>query len=198
MSRAAGSEESNGAARPWDPAEAELVERLREHDETAVRQIYRLHADGIYRYALYQGSDPALAEDIVAEVFVRMMESMKSYEYRGFPISAWLFRIARNLVVDQQRRGGRVTALDDSHAARLISEDPLSLAERRLSWDELRDGLSELTEEQRQVIVLKFVEDLDNQEVARIVGKSEGSVKSLQHRALRSLRRILERQANRV
>jgi RNA polymerase sigma-70 factor (ECF subfamily) len=186
----------NGLAWARERAEAELVERLKTYDEAAVRQVYRLYSDGIYRYALYQSGNPELAEDVVGEVFVRMMDSIASYEYRGSPISAWLYRIARNLVIDQQRRGNRLQALDEAHDSRLISENPVDLAERELGWAELRGALRELTDEQRQVIILKFIESLENREVAAIIGKSEGSVKSLQHRALRSLRRVLEKRGS--
>jgi RNA polymerase sigma-70 factor (ECF subfamily) len=179
-----------------DRAEAELIARLKAYDEAAIRQVYRLHADGIYRYALYQSGDPSLAEDVAGEVFVRMMESIGSYTYRGSPIAAWLYRIARNLVIDHQRRGARLKPLDFAEESSAAAEDPLELAERQLTWEALRAVMGELTDEQRQVIVLKFVENLDNAEVAEIVGKSQGSVKSLQHRALRSLRRLLERRGS--
>ena len=126
-----------------------------------------------------------------------MMESIEKYSYRGAPISAWLYRIARNLVIDHQRRGNRLKPLDEVEHTRHMSENPVELAEKRLDWEELRSALGELTDEQREVVVLKFVEDLQNQEVAAIVGKNEGSVKALQHRALRSLRRVLERRGRR-
>ena len=180
----------------FDPAEAELVARLKTYDEQAIRQVYRTYADAIYRYALYQSGDPLLAEDVAGEVFVRMMESIGNFTYRGAPISAWLYRIARNLVVDHQRRGNRLKPLDQVEHTRFVSDNPVELAEKRLGWEELRTALSELTDEQRQVIILKFVENLQNQEVAEIVGKNEGSVKALQHRALRSLRRVLERRGH--
>jgi RNA polymerase sigma-70 factor, ECF subfamily len=177
--------------------EAELVVRLRAHDESAIRYVYRRYSDGIYRFALYQTADPMLAEDVVGEVFARMMESIGTYSYRGTPISAWLYRIARNLIVDQQRRRGRLRPLEDADPGRLVSANPIEAAESELRWQELADLLAALTEEQRQVILLKFVESLDNREVAAIIGRSEGSVKSLQHRALRSLKRLLERRAER-
>lgn len=191
--RAAG---APGTSTRHDPAEADLVARLKACDEAAIRQVYRQYADAIYRYALYQGGDEHLAEDVAGEVFVRMLESIGTYTYRGTPISAWLYRIARNLVIDQQRRGNRLKPLDQVEHTDFVSDNPVDLAERRLGWEELRSALSELTDEQRDVVVLKFVEDLQNQQVAAIVGKNEGSVKALQHRALRSLRRVLERRGH--
>jgi RNA polymerase sigma-70 factor (ECF subfamily) len=180
---------------PGTPTDEEqLVALLKAYDEDAIRSVYRQHANGIYRFALYQTADEMLAEDVVGEVFARMIESIPSYTYRGTPISAYLYRIARNLIVDHQRRNGRVRPLEEADPSRLVGPNPISSAESDLGWAELAGLLEELTDEQRQVIVLKFVEDLDNREVAEIIGKNEGSVKSLQHRALRSLRRLLDRQ----
>lgn len=193
MSSSAPGQSPGERASAAERAEIDLVTRLKVYDDDAIRQVYRLYADAIYRYALYQGGDPDLAEDVAAEVFVRMIESIGSYQYRGFPVSAWLYRIARNLIVDLQRRGNRLRPLQDADEGKLVSENPVDLAERRLSWGELHDLLGELTDEQRQVIVLKFLENLDNQEIAEIIGRSEGSVKSLQHRALRRLKRSLEK-----
>lgn len=193
MSGSDSSERPRDGAWNSDPSEAELVARLKRYDESAIRQVYRLHADGIYRFALYQLGDTALAEDITGEVFTRMMEAIGGYTYRGTPITAWLYRIARNLIVDHQRRGNRIRPLEDADPDLVVSDNPVDLAERRLTWDELSAMLNRLTEEQRQVVILKFIENLDNREIAEIVGKTEGSVKALQHRALRSLRRLLER-----
>jgi RNA polymerase sigma-70 factor (ECF subfamily) len=173
-----------------------LVARLQAYDEAAIRQVYRVYADSIYRYAFYQSGDPELAEDVAGEVFVRMMESIGSYTYRGWPISAWLYRTARNLIIDHQRRRNRLTPLDETSESSLISENPIELAELQLTASELHATLKGLTDEQRQVIVLKFLEDLDNRSIAEVIGKSEGSVKSLQHRALRSLRRLIEKRGS--
>lgn len=176
--------------------EIELVKRLKAYDEAAIRQVYRLHADAIYRFALYHSGDADVAQDVTGEVFARLLETIGSYTYRGAPLSAWLYRVARNLVHDYHRRGGRVRPLVEADESRSMSDDPVDLAESAIAWDELRGMLGELTTEQRDVIVLKFVENYDNREVARIIGKPEGSIKSLQHRALRSLRRLLERRGH--
>jgi RNA polymerase sigma-70 factor (ECF subfamily) len=173
--------------------ERRLVEALKTYDDSAIRLVYRMHADGIFRYALYQLGDRTAAEDVAGETFVRLLNSIDRYEYRGLPLQAYLYRIAQNLVVDQRRRRGRFASLDAVPEGALSSPNPAVLAEQRLGWGDLRSALDELTDNQRQVILLKFVEDLDNRQVADVIGKNEGSVKSLQHRALASLRRILER-----
>jgi RNA polymerase sigma-70 factor (ECF subfamily) len=193
LRRPGGGDRSDGSLSSEQRAEAELVARLQAYDEAAIRQVYRLYADSIYRYAFYQSGDPELAEDVAGEVFVRMMESIGTYAYRGRPISAWLYRTARNLIIDHQRRRNRLKPLDEAIESSLISDNPIDLAELQLTANEMYATLNGLTDEQRQVIVLKFLENLDNRRIAEIIGKSEGSVKSLQHRALRSLRRLLEK-----
>jgi RNA polymerase sigma-70 factor (ECF subfamily) len=173
-----------------------LVAGLKAHDGAAIRQAYRLYSDGVYRYALLQLRDKAAAEDVAGEVFLRLLDAIERYEYRGVPLQAYVFRIARNLVVDQQRRWARAAPLEVVPETAALSASPAHLAEQRLSWHELQAALGQLTDDQRQVVHLKFVEDLDNKHVAEVIGKNEGAVKSLQHRALASLRRILERGAS--
>jgi RNA polymerase sigma-70 factor, ECF subfamily len=187
-----------GEGQSLDVTEEEraLMERLKAHDRTALDQVYALHADGVYRYALYQLGDWSAAEDVVSEVFLRLLKSIDHYEYRGVPLRAYLFRIARNLAVDQQRKLGRLTALESVPEQRAHSANPAVLAEQQLGWDELRTTMQHLTEEQRQVLLLRFVEGMDCRQVAQVIGRSEASVKALQHRALGSMRRILERQGH--
>jgi len=172
--------------------ERELVAALKRFEVGAIRDVYRMHADGIYRYALVQLGDHAAAEDVAGEVFLRLLNSIERYEYRGVPLRAYLYRIAHNLIVDLQRRRGRSAPLEALPEEARVSANPALLAEERLGWQDLARAIAELTDDQRQVILLRFVEDLDSRQVAEVIGKNEGSVKSLQHRALASLRRILE------
>jgi RNA polymerase sigma-70 factor (ECF subfamily) len=176
--------------------ERELIARLKAYDDAAIRQVYRMYSDGVFRYALYQLADRAAAEDVAAEVFLRMLNTIERYEYRGVPLQAYLYRIARNLSVDHQRRSGRFSELEAAPAHKSMSANPATLAEQNLSWQDLRQAMGVLTEEQRQVILLKFVEGMDNKQVADVIGKNEGSVKSLQHRALAALRRTLDQQVS--
>lgn len=176
-------------------ADVALISALKSHDQEAVILAYQKYADAIYRYSYYQVGDVHVAEDIVSEVFVRMIEKIHTFNYQGVPFSAWLYRIAHNLIADhfrglQKRRG--FVATEQLAAA---FGDPAHITESRLSVEQLGKALAELTEEQRLVVILKFVEDLDNHQVAVILGKTEGAVKSLQHRALDALRRVLSRGA---
>ncbi len=175
-------------------ADAELVRRAKEGDESALIEIYTQCQAPVYRYIYYRVGNTALAEELTAEVFVRLVGKIHTFREQGRPILAWLYAIARNLVVDHRRLQQRQPSLplDEAMAA---DEDgqPSRLAEVRESEARLAVALEALTEPQRQVILLKFMEERSNAEVAAILGKDEGSVKSLQHRALAALRRVLSK-----
>jgi RNA polymerase sigma-70 factor (ECF subfamily) len=140
----------------------------------------------------YRVGNAALAEELTADVFVRMVERLHTYREQGRPILAWLYTIAHNRVIDHQRRQARQQWLPLDEALE-AGEDagPHQAAEARENRANLLVALETLTEAQRQVVLLKFMEDRSNAEIAAILGKDEGSVKSLQHRALASLRRVL-------
>jgi len=176
--------------------EARLIQRAQEGDPAAFAEIYDRHQPAIYRYIFFRVDDVATAEDLTGEVFVRLMEKIDHFTSRGRPLLAWLYTIARNLITDHQRRAGQTTTLSSlpSYEQLAIGTDDLEqAAERGLVQRQLAAALTCLTEDQRQVIILRFTEGLDNVEVARTLGKSVGAVKSLQHRALATLRRVLER-----
>jgi len=173
--------------------EERLVRRAKEYDREALSQLYRRHVSAIYRYVHLRVGREDLAEDLTADVFLRMLEGIESFDYRGVPFAAWLFRIAHGRVVDYFRRQAGKETVSLSQRLGAPGEGPAATTEAALARERLRQALGRLTKEQQQVIVLKFGEGLTNAEVGRFLGKSEGAVKSLQHRALASLRRLLEK-----
>lgn len=172
--------------------EARLIQRAKNGDATALAEIYDRCQPAIYRYIFYHINDIAAAEDLTGEVFVRLVEKIDRFTYRDRPLLAWLYTIARNLVTGYHRRAGRQSPPPDGLQAP-HAPDLEEAVEHRLAQRRLAAAIARLTEDQRQVIILKFVEGLDNEMVARTLGKSVGAVKTLQHRALAALRRILER-----
>jgi len=171
--------------------EAILIQKAKDFDSEAWAQIYRRYYPKIYAYLRYRVGDIDLAEDITANVFLHAVEGIGSFTYRGFSISAWLFRIAHNQVTDHLRRKAKV-AIEPLTEELLSTEDTgQETMEGALVRAELSLALKNITEEQRQVVLLKFFAGLSNAEVARIIRKPEGAVKALQHRALASLRQIL-------
>ncbi len=173
--------------------ETELIQRAKEGDPAAFAEIYDRHQPAIYRYIFFRVGDTGTAEDLSSEVFTRLIERMDHFTYRGRPLLAWLYTIARNLIADYQRRSGQTTTLPSYEQLVTEADDLEQIAERGLAQQRLAAAMTTLTEDQRQVIILRFIEGLDNAEVAQTLGKSVGAVKSLQHRALAALRRVLER-----
>ena len=173
--------------------EIRLIQRAKQGDPTAFSEIYDRHRPAIYRYIFYQVGDAAVAEDLTGEVFVRLVEKIDGFKYRGRPLLAWLYTIARNLVTDHYRRAARSQAFPPDIQLETGTASLDETVEYRLTQRRLVAAIAGLTGDQRQVILLKFVEGLDNETVAQVLGRSVGAVKTLQHRALAALRRALER-----
>ena len=171
--------------------EWEIVRRAQEYQEDALQALYEVYYPKVYNYAFLQLGDVQAAEDLSSDVMLKMVESIKSYKFKGLPFSAWVFRIARNRLIDLHRRRKRRGEVDLSESIAGTLASPQVMAERALERGQIQVALKHLTDEQRQVIVLKCIEGFDNRSIGGIMGRSEGAIKSLQHRALGSLRRIL-------
>jgi len=170
--------------------EESLVLRAQQHDQEAFAQLYEEYFDKIYRYVTLKIGDEMEAEDVTQQVFLNTLHSISSFKWKGIPFSAWLFRIAHNQVVDYLRKKKHaVVPLDES----LPSSDgnPQQVVERELDIERLLLATKKLTEAQREVISLRFTSELPIAEVAKIMGKSEGAVKALQHSAILALRKAL-------
>ena len=177
--------------------EEELVRRAKMLDEAALSSIFDAYYPRVYNYSLIQLRDAQAAEDLASDVILRVLESITRYHPRGVPLFAWVFRIARNRLIDVRRRHARrreVGLVDDAIAP---AGPPHAAVERALNYRAISAALSHLTEVQEQVIVLRFMKDLDVATVARILGRSQSAVKSLQFRALASLRRMLDSNSHR-
>ena len=175
--------------------ERRLIERAKQGDLTALGALYNLHVDRIYQYALYRTGDDQTAEDIAAEVFLRAIESIGNYEDQGVPFAAWLYRIAHARVVDFWRSSKRhqTAPLEDPLLQEELSSQDDGIDIDFLQHRLLATALRQLTDDQQNVIVLKFRQGLSNAEIAQVLGKTEGAVKALQWRALEALARILKK-----
>jgi len=169
-----------------------LVERAQAGDREAFGEIYEQLAPKVYSYLYNHTNGRAhLAEDLTEEVFVKVLEKLGRYQDRGLPFASWVYRIAHNHLVDyfrtQPKRG--VVSIDDCYdLAESRAEKSLDEA---LVHGELTKALKQLTEEQRQVVVLRFLQGMNISETATAVGKSEDAVKKLQARGLMAMRRAL-------
>lgn len=171
--------------------EALLVQRAKEGDQAAFAEIYTRHHDAIYTYLYYRVNNTRVAEDLSGEVFLRLVEKIDRFTYRGRPVLAWLYTIARNLIVDHQRQQARASFLPLEEQIVTREASPSEAVEQGLTRDCLSRSLQHLTDDQQRVVLHKLVEGRTNAEVANLMGKTEGAIKSLQHRALASLRRAV-------
>jgi RNA polymerase sigma-70 factor (ECF subfamily) len=171
--------------------EAELIRQAKRGDAAAFSEIYRRCHPAIYRYIVLRVGSAAVAEDLSSEVFVRLVDKIDRFQYRGRPLLAWLFTIARNLVADHHRRAGRYTSVELDEQTAAPGTGPETRAEQRLAELGLVAAVAKLPDAQRQVILLKFAQGMDNASVAAIMGRSVGAVKELQRRALAKLRGAL-------
>jgi RNA polymerase sigma-70 factor (ECF subfamily) len=176
---------------------ARLIKRIQKGDAEAFGQLYDRFHGPVYSYVLRQVGRPADAEDITSTVFVYVLEKIDGFTWRGAGFAAWLFRIARNDVLDYFRRqgtGAREIAFPDEMLERpsgVLVEDQ---AETASDEQRLLVAIAQLSEEQRQVVLLKLMLNFSNKQVGEVLGKTEGAVKALTHRALLALRKELEKQ----
>ena len=171
--------------------EESLVRRAQQHDQDAFAQLYEEYFDKIYRYIAFKIGNRTEAEDMTQQVFLNAIKSISSFRWRGIPFSAWLFRIAHNQVVDYLRKKAKhaTTSLDEV----LVSNgnNPQLVAEQNLDIERLLLATKQLTQAQREVISLRFASELSIAQVARVMAKSQGAIKALQHSAIVALRKTL-------
>ena len=169
--------------------ERELVERAIRREADAFGELYDMHVVRVYRHIYYLVGRISEAEDLTAQTFLQAWEAIHRYQTRGAPFLSWLLRIAHNLAISHlrsKRDGAQLHdgLVDDDH-----QRDPERVAEQQVDGERVRQAILRLGNEQRQVIILRFVEDLDYREVASIIGKSVAAVRVIQHRALCALRK---------
>ncbi len=173
---------------------ATLVELAQGGDAEAFGKLYDVLVAPIYRYIYYRVGRTD-AEDLTEQVFLKSWEKLGQYHTKdGNPFSAWVFRIAHNLVVDHYRLKSKNETLElpEDFVSESHADNPANLAEQKFNQSELKAAIRRLPESYQQVIVLKFINEFENTEIAKIIKKSEGAVRILQFRALARLKTILE------
>lgn len=177
-----------------DEPEEKLVQRAKE-DPEAFGVLYERYVDQIYQYVFYRTGNRYDAEDLTAKTFYRALANLKSYRYRGSPLSAWLYRIAHNLVANWHRDRQRRTTipLDSLVLASKARESAEQLLESGEHAEVLREAIARLAPDRQELLVLKYSTDLSNREIGRVMGRSEGAIKALYHRTLVALRKDLQR-----
>ena len=166
-------------------------------DKEAFGELYERYVDRIYNYVYYRTGNQYDAEDLTARVFFRAMRHIKNYTDRGLPLSAWLYRIAHNLVANWHRDNSRrkEVPLDETLLVRPDGEHPEFALLRLEERERLLKVIHRLPSDRQQLLILKFVHHLSNAEIGQIMGRTEGAVKSLYHRTLLSLRGDYDKQS---
>ncbi len=173
--------------------EATLVARAVAGDADAFGELYLQHLDAIYRYVYFRVGNTEDAEDLTELVFLKAWEALPNYKPRGNRFASWLYRIAHNVVVDHHRRERSPLSLSFPGGRQWEGDEPAALDQviRTEEAEALAAAIAQLPDEQQQVIILRFIEGLRHAEIARIIDKSEGACRVIQHRALTALNRLL-------
>ena len=169
-----------------------LVDAAKAGDQLALSELYQTYFPRVYRYILARTGSPHDAEDLAEEVFMRVLEAIQRFQHREAPFSAWLFRIAHNAVISQRRKeSARGKSGPLLEGIPVDSAGPDELVEQRLILNEVMEAARRLPDAQRQVITLRFTAGLSVAETALAMGKGEGNVKVIQHKAIAKLREML-------
>jgi RNA polymerase sigma-70 factor (ECF subfamily) len=174
--------------------ERTLVSRAITRDREAFGALYDRHVVRVYRHIYYMVGNAAEAADLAAQAFLQAWEAIERYEIRGAPFVSWLLRIAHNLGVSYLRSRREGAQLPETLVDHGSQRNPEEAVQQQMEGERVREAILGLRDEQRQVIILRFVEDLDYREVAEIVGKSVAAVRVIQHRALNALRKQMQRE----
>jgi RNA polymerase sigma-70 factor (ECF subfamily) len=172
------------------PEEARLVQQAVSGNRDAFAQLYDACIDRVYRYIYFRVSDQETAEDLTSQVFLKAWEKLDHYRPKG-PFMAWLYAIARNTVIDFYRTQKQTVPLDDAAPIPAASPDPDDLMQLEFDIESVQQAMKQLTGEQQEVLILKFIAEFDTAQIARRMGKSQGAIRALQMRALQALSRII-------
>ncbi len=173
------------------PSDQTLLQRAHQFEEQALTEIYDCFSPGIYHYAMRLLGDADLAEECVAETFSRFLTALRKRNGPRDYLQAYLYRVAHNWITDYYRRKHLPLVPLDPELQSDPEEEPPQAVAQKVERQQVRTALALLTADQRQVIVLKYLEDCGNEEIARVLNKPVGAIKALQHRAIAALHRLL-------
>jgi RNA polymerase sigma-70 factor, ECF subfamily len=171
--------------------ELSLVQRAQKQDAEAFALLYEAYFDRIYRYIAIKIRNQTEAEDMTQQVFMKVLQSISSYKCQGVPFSSWLYRIAHNQTIDYFRKHSKVIVPIEDIPLADTCEDPQKMIEQKIDAEDLMKATKKLTQAQQEVLSLRFTGDLSINECSKIMGKSEGAIKALQHSAVIALRKAL-------
>ena len=173
------------------PEEAQLVHQAKSGDSEAFAQLYDAYVERVYRYILFRVSEDVTTEDLVSQVFLKAWQNLDRYKMGSSPFIAWLYTIARNLVIDHYRAKKDMLPIEEAAALPSDMQTPAEEVEARFDLQAMRDALLFLTQDQQQVLILKYIAGLPNENIAKIMKKQEGTIRGLQMRALQTLSKYM-------
>lgn len=175
--------------------DAQLIQRAVSRDPDAFGRLYDMYIDRVYRHLYYRVGNVTDAEDLTQQVFLKAWQAIGRYKKTASPFLAWLITISHNLVVDFYRTKKDKTYLDAEVVADDSASGPEQIAEAHFAQRQLRRAILKLHGEQQQVVLLRFIEGFEYEEIASLLGKREGTIRVIQHRALAKLRLVLEEES---
>jgi RNA polymerase sigma-70 factor (ECF subfamily) len=173
------------------PEEATLVRQAQSGDAEAFTRLYDGYVERIYRYVYFRVSDDTATEDLVSQVFLKAWQNLDRYKIGTAPFIAWLYTIARNLVIDHYRSKRELVPLEEAATLPADMQSPDDEAQLRFDLEAMRDALQSLSGDQKQVLILKYIAGLPNETIAKIMNKQEGTVRGLQMRGLQVLAKYM-------
>lgn len=173
--------------------EQNLIARAKGGESEAFGSLYDFYMPRIYRFVLLKVSLREEAEDLTHQIFLKAWEKIDQYNFKGYSFGSWLYRIARNTVIDYYRGNTQQISVDSVPEELLVS--PISSEENvetKMEWEKLLESITKMKDIEQDVLIMRFVEEMTHKEVAEVIGKSEGAVKVIQHRALKNLKNIVK------
>ena len=179
--------------------ESKLIHKAKKADNDAFGALYDKYIKTIYRFVAVKVNTREEAEDITHEVFLSAWQNIQTYEPRGFPLSSWLYQIARNKIIDYYR-SKRMPMADIEDVAETLAgpDDIAGELNVQLDFDRVKKSIKLLSSEYQDVILMRYMQDLSYEEIAKILGKSEGAIRILQHRAINNLKKIVMEENNKI
>jgi len=171
--------------------EQKLVKKAKDGEVEAFGLLYDHYLPKIYRFVLLKVSHREEAEDLTHQAFLKAWENIDQYNFKGYSFGSWLYRIAKNITVDYYR-SLRTEVSTEEISELSVESFPFDSLDQKIEWEGLVQGIRQLKEVEQDVLIMRFVEDLSPKEIAEVIGKSEGAVKVIQHRAVNNLKKVIE------
>lgn len=174
----------------WDIQK--LIKKAGQGNPEAFGKIYAKFLDKIYRFVFFRTGKKEDAEDLTEQIFIKIWEGLRKYKQNQVPFEAWIFRIARNHIIDYYRKNKNHTSLDSAKDLKDGAVGPERIVERKMMHEEVLEKMKLLPGSYQEIIILKFIEEKENTEISAILRKPKEHVRVLQSRALKALRKVME------